>query len=81
MRKIKLCAISFQQASISYPAPRAIRSFTNQPPPLSNVITTAPQAVPQQNQIPQKNRVFTGVISKVLENFGFIDEDVFFNLR
>ncbi|XP_059474475.1 cell division cycle and apoptosis regulator protein 1-like isoform X2 [Neocloeon triangulifer] len=68
-----------QQGSISYPAPRSIRTFTNQPPPLANVITTAPAAA-QQNQVTQKNRVFTGVITKLHENFGFIDEDVFFNL-
>ncbi|XP_065333777.1 cell division cycle and apoptosis regulator protein 1-like isoform X4 [Cloeon dipterum] len=69
-----------QQGPISYPAPRSIRNFTNQPPPLTNVINSTPQPVPQQNQITPKNRVFNGVITKLHENFGFIDEEVFFNL-
>lgn len=28
-----------------------------------------------------KQRVFTGVITKVSDNFGFVDEDVFFQTR
>jgi len=28
-----------------------------------------------------KQRVFTGVVTKLMDNFGFVDEDVFFQLR
>lgn len=28
-----------------------------------------------------KQRVFTGIVTKVLDTYGFVDEDVFFQLR
>jgi len=44
-----------------------------------------PQLQPPQQQqsvaAPKQHRVFTGVITKLHDNFGFIDEDVFFQLR
>uniref|UniRef100_UPI00398E5C7D cell division cycle and apoptosis regulator protein 1 n=1 Tax=Pristiophorus japonicus TaxID=55135 RepID=UPI00398E5C7D len=38
-----------------------------------------PRATQQQTQ-PQKQRVFTGVVTKLHDTFGFVDEDVFFQL-
>uniref|UniRef100_A0A6I8QEF9 Cell division cycle and apoptosis regulator protein 1 n=1 Tax=Xenopus tropicalis TaxID=8364 RepID=A0A6I8QEF9_XENTR len=38
-----------------------------------------PRSSQQQTQ-PQKQRVFTGVVTKLHETFGFVDEDVFFQL-
>uniref|UniRef100_A0A8C6X3B5 Cell division cycle and apoptosis regulator protein 1 n=1 Tax=Naja naja TaxID=35670 RepID=A0A8C6X3B5_NAJNA len=38
-----------------------------------------PRSSQQQTQ-PQKQRVFTGVVTKLHDNFGFVDEDVFFQL-
>uniref|UniRef100_A0A3P9ALM0 Cell division cycle and apoptosis regulator protein 1 n=1 Tax=Esox lucius TaxID=8010 RepID=A0A3P9ALM0_ESOLU len=34
----------------------------------------------QQQSQPQKQRVFTGVVNKLHDTFGFVDEDVFFQL-
>lgn len=40
-----------------------------------------PRSSHQQQTQPQKQRVFTGVVSKLHDTFGFVDEDVFFQLR
>ncbi len=39
-----------------------------------------PRSSHQQQTQPQKQRVFTGVVSKLHDTFGFVD-DVFFQLR
>lgn len=41
--------------------------------------TTSAQQSQAQNQQP-KQRVFTGTVTKVHDNFGFIDEEVFFQM-
>uniref|UniRef100_T1JF56 DBC1/CARP1 catalytically inactive NUDIX hydrolase domain-containing protein n=1 Tax=Strigamia maritima TaxID=126957 RepID=T1JF56_STRMM len=52
--------------TVSYPTPR--------------VLQQAPQYQHQQQQPqqPPKQRVFTGGVTKLHDNFGFVDEDVFF---
>ncbi|XP_070153513.1 cell division cycle and apoptosis regulator protein 1 isoform X2 [Polyergus mexicanus] len=63
-----------QVATVSYPTPRALNTNAFQPS-----VTGVPQQV-QQN-VPSsstKQRVFTGTVTKVHDNFGFVDEDVFF---
>lgn len=66
-----------QVATVSYPTPRALNAnaFTQ------SVAGVAPQV--QQNVAPSstKQRVFTGTVTKVHDNFGFVDEDVFFQTR
>lgn len=65
----------FQQVTaVSYPNPRAL-----------NPTAFQTQTVPQQQQAntgggntSTKQRVFTGIVTKVHDNFGFVDEDVFF---
>ena len=39
------------------------------------------QAVQQPGQQQPKQRVFTGTVTKLHDNFGFVDEDVFFQTR
>uniref|UniRef100_A0A8B9LDK9 Cell division cycle and apoptosis regulator protein 1 n=1 Tax=Astyanax mexicanus TaxID=7994 RepID=A0A8B9LDK9_ASTMX len=39
-----------------------------------------PRSSHQQQTQPQKQRVFTGVVNKLHDTFGFVDEDVFFQL-
>ncbi|RLU19767.1 hypothetical protein DMN91_008325 [Ooceraea biroi] len=66
-----------QVATVSYPTPRALNTNAFQPS-----VAGVPQQV-QQN-IPSsstKQRVFTGTVTKVHDNFGFVDEDVFFQTR
>lgn len=66
-----------QVATVSYPTPRALNT---------NAFS---QSVPGVNQQVQQNvssssskqRVFTGTVTKVHDNFGFVDEDVFFQSR
>uniref|UniRef100_UPI00358FABF8 cell division cycle and apoptosis regulator protein 1 isoform X2 n=1 Tax=Myxine glutinosa TaxID=7769 RepID=UPI00358FABF8 len=64
------------QMTISYPAPRVTQLQAQ---------LQAHQQQQQQVQLqaqppPQKQRVFTGVVTKLHDNFGFVDEDVFFQL-
>ncbi|XP_076053970.1 cell division cycle and apoptosis regulator protein 1-like isoform X3 [Oratosquilla oratoria] len=61
--------IQAQVTTVSYPTPRALA------PPGSFNPPAAANNVPQQ---PQKQRVFTGTITKLCADFGFVDEDVFF---
>ncbi|XP_014602061.1 PREDICTED: cell division cycle and apoptosis regulator protein 1-like isoform X1 [Polistes canadensis] len=63
-----------QVATVSYPTPRALNT---------NAFQQSVAGVPQQVQqnVPSsspKQRVFTGTVTKVHDNFGFVDEDVFF---
>uniref|UniRef100_A0A8C4R508 Cell division cycle and apoptosis regulator 1 n=1 Tax=Eptatretus burgeri TaxID=7764 RepID=A0A8C4R508_EPTBU len=67
------------QMTISYPAPRVTQ--------LQAQLQAHQQQQQQQQQVqlqaqpqPQKQRVFTGVVTKLHDNFGFVDEDVFFQL-
>ena len=53
-------------------------------PPLQTTSAVQHLQPPQQQQsasAQKQHRVFTGVITKLHDNFGFIDEDVFFQLR
>lgn len=64
----------FQQvSSVSYPNPRALNTAAFQ----------TQQNLPSMSQISGNNtntkqRVFTGTVTKVHDNFGFVDEEVFF---
>ncbi|GFT00938.1 cell division cycle and apoptosis regulator protein 1 [Nephila pilipes] len=85
-----------QVATVSYPAPRLLAQTTQyqapQPHPHQTaVVQQAAAAVVQQQHAPQqhqaqqqqhqyKQRVFTGTVTKLHENFGFVDEDVFFQI-
>ncbi|KAF8781684.1 cell division cycle and apoptosis regulator protein 1-like [Argiope bruennichi] len=83
-----------QVATVSYPAPRLLAQTTQyqgpQPHPHQTaVVQQAAAAVVQQHPAPQqpqqqaqqyKHRVFTGTVTKLHENFGFVDEDVFFQM-
>jgi len=46
---------------------------------VATVSYPTPRAV--QPQMGPKQRVFTGTITKLHDNFGFVDEDVFFQTR
>lgn len=85
-----------QVATVSYPAPRLLAQTTQyqapQPHPQSTAIqqaAAAAAAVVQQHSAQQQHqatqqqqqRVFTGTVTKLHENFGFIDDDVFFQIR
>ncbi|XP_011504659.1 PREDICTED: cell division cycle and apoptosis regulator protein 1-like [Ceratosolen solmsi marchali] len=63
-----------QVATVSYPTPRALNTNT-----FTQSVAGVAQQV-QQNVPPSstKQRVFTGTVTKVHDNFGFVDEDVFF---
>lgn len=62
----------FQQVgAVSYPNPRAINpAFQGQ--------GVGNQQVQNNTAAGTKQRVFTGTVTKVHDNFGFVDEDVFF---
>ncbi|XP_060523874.1 cell division cycle and apoptosis regulator protein 1-like [Cylas formicarius] len=57
--------------AVSYPNPRALNPTAFQAPPMNPQMQNAP------NQ-GTKQRVFTGVVTQVHDNFGFIDGEVFF---
>ncbi|XP_043273869.1 cell division cycle and apoptosis regulator protein 1-like isoform X2 [Venturia canescens] len=63
-----------QVATVSYPTPRALNTNAFQ-----QSVTGVPQQVQSNVQSSStKQRVFTGTVTKVHDNFGFVDEDVFF---
>ncbi|XP_033230490.1 cell division cycle and apoptosis regulator protein 1-like isoform X2 [Belonocnema kinseyi] len=64
-----------QVATVSYPTPRALNTNAFQ-----QSVTGVAQQVQQnvQSSSSTKQRVFTGIVTKVHDNFGFVDEDVFF---
>ncbi|KAG8552214.1 hypothetical protein GDO81_004440 [Engystomops pustulosus] len=71
-----------QQTLITQPAvalPTSLALSTPQQAAQITVSYPAPRSSQQQTQ-PQKQRVFTGVVTKLHETFGFVDEDVFFQL-
>uniref|UniRef100_A0AAR2J5P3 Cell division cycle and apoptosis regulator protein 1 n=1 Tax=Pygocentrus nattereri TaxID=42514 RepID=A0AAR2J5P3_PYGNA len=78
-------ALQQQAAAAAAAALQQVSSFTTL---YSIVISTAqitvsyptPRSSHQQQTQPQKQRVFTGVVNKLHDTFGFVDEDVFFQL-
>ncbi|XP_063817636.1 cell division cycle and apoptosis regulator protein 1 isoform X2 [Pseudophryne corroboree] len=71
-----------QQTLITQPAvalPTSLALSTSQQAAQITVSYPTPRSGQQQTQ-PQKQRVFTGVVTKLHETFGFVDEDVFFQL-
>ncbi|XP_018427511.1 PREDICTED: cell division cycle and apoptosis regulator protein 1 [Nanorana parkeri] len=71
-----------QQTLITQPAvalPTSLALSTSQQAAQITVSYPTPRSSQQQTQ-PQKQRVFTGVVTKLHETFGFVDEDVFFQL-
>ncbi|XP_070802640.1 cell division cycle and apoptosis regulator protein 1 [Pituophis catenifer annectens] len=71
-----------QQTLLTQPAvalPTSLSLSTPQPAAQITVSYPAPRSSQQQSQ-PQKQRVFTGVVTKLHDTFGFVDEDVFFQL-
>jgi len=58
-------------AGVSYPTPPRAVSAPQQPQPTQQ-LTAAAQ---------KQHRAFTGVVTKLHDNFGFVDDDVFFQMR
>lgn len=66
-----------QSNTVSYPVPRALNSSAFGTPPVTQQMPPSQQPPTTQ---PPKQRVFTGTVTKVHDNFGFVDEDVFFQM-
>ncbi|KAK4883304.1 hypothetical protein RN001_006623 [Aquatica leii] len=63
----------FQQVgTVTYPNPRALNPTAFQTQPVTTVQATGNAST--------KQRVFTGTVTKVHDSFGFVDEDVFFQM-
>ena len=56
------------------PQPQQLQLVQQQPPPQHQ----QGQGPQQQQQQQTSQRVFTGTVTKLHDNFGFVDEDVFF---
>uniref|UniRef100_A0AAY4ET01 Cell division cycle and apoptosis regulator protein 1 n=1 Tax=Denticeps clupeoides TaxID=299321 RepID=A0AAY4ET01_9TELE len=72
-----------QQALLSQPPVALPTSLSLSNPQQTAQITVSyptPRSSHQQQTQPQKQRVFTGVVNKLHDSFGFVDEDVFFQL-
>nr|XP_032825106.1 cell division cycle and apoptosis regulator protein 1 isoform X3 [Petromyzon marinus] len=69
-----------QQMTVSYPTPRIIQQQQQQHQQQQQQQQQQAAAVSVTQSVAQKQRVFTGVITKLHDNFGFIDDDVFFQL-
>lgn len=78
-----------QVTAVTYPTPRALAppgafnpaaSPSNMATIATNLQTNLQNNITNNNggQQPQKQRVFTGTITKLCADFGFVDEDVFF---
>jgi hypothetical protein len=69
---------------VSYPT-RALNSaaFQSNTTPASNASSAShtQQASTHSTNKPTQRRVFTGTVTKLQDNFGFVDEDVFFQTR
>lgn len=63
------------------PLPTSISLSNPQQTAQITVSYPTPRSSHQQQTQPQKQRVFTGVVNKLHDTFGFVDEDVFFQLR
>lgn len=61
-----------QVSAVTYPNPRALNQAAFQ----TNLTSVNPVQNQQNNST--KQRVFMGTVTKVHDNFGFVDEDVFF---
>lgn len=73
------CAVSILQPPVALPTSL---SLSNQQQTAQITVSyPTPRSSHQQQTQPQKQRVFTGVVSKLHDTFGFVDEDVFFQLR
>ena len=70
-----------QVATVSYPTPRALNPTAFQTAAATAAVATVPPVPPATPNPPPKQRVFTGIVTKVHDNFGFVDEDVFFQTR
>ncbi|KFO36936.1 Cell division cycle and apoptosis regulator protein 1 [Fukomys damarensis] len=70
-------AAALQQPAVALPT--SLSLSTPQPAAQITVSYPTPRSSQQQTQ-PQKQRVFTGVVTKLHDTFGFVDEDVFFQL-
>jgi hypothetical protein len=76
---IFVCSQMFPQvATVSYPTPRALNPTAFQTAATVAAVPPVPPATPNPSP---KQRVFTGTVTKVHDNFGFVDEDVFFQTR
>lgn len=60
-------SLAATQVAVSYPTPRVAQQQ-------QSVAAAAATHQPKQ-------RVFTGTVTKLHDNFGFVDEDVFFQMR
>lgn len=88
---------STQVATVSYPAPRLLaqtapyqapQPHPHQSTPIQQAAAAAAaivqqhQATQQQHQATtQQQRIFTGTVTKLHDNFGFVDDDVFFQMK
>lgn len=83
---------AMQVTAVTYPTPRALAppgAFNPAATPsnlatiATNLQTNLQNSIANSNtgQQPQKQRVFTGTITKLCADFGFVDEDVFFQTR
>ena len=74
-----------QQAAAMMPQPGIAIPTTLASNQVQTVSYPAPRTQMQQQQQQQgagaKQRVFTGTVTKLHDNFGFVDEDVFFQTR
>lgn len=65
----------FQQVgAVTYPNPRALNPNAFQ----TQNVSAVPPVQNTGNNAGTKQRVYTGTVTKVLDSFGFVDEDVFF---
>ncbi|MGH0159783.1 UNVERIFIED_CONTAM: hypothetical protein FKN15_065792 [Acipenser sinensis] len=71
--------LSQQTAALQQQAAAAAAAALQQQTAQITVSYPAPRSSQQQTQ-PQKQRVFTGVVTKLHDTFGFVDEDVFFQI-
>uniref|UniRef100_A0A8C5WG62 Cell division cycle and apoptosis regulator protein 1 n=1 Tax=Leptobrachium leishanense TaxID=445787 RepID=A0A8C5WG62_9ANUR len=65
-----------QQQTVTLPTSLALST----PQQAAQITVSYPPSRASQQTQTQKQRVFTGVVTKLHENFGFVDEDVFFQL-
>lgn len=73
-------AAALQQQAQVIPQPGIAIPTTLATTQVATVSYPAPRAAAVQANQP-KQRVFTGTITKLHDNFGFVDEDVFFQTR
>ncbi|RXM36603.1 Cell division cycle and apoptosis regulator protein 1 [Acipenser ruthenus] len=71
--------LSQQTAALQQQAAAAAAAALQQQTAQITVSYPTPRSSQQQTQ-PQKQRVFTGVVTKLHDTFGFVDEDVFFQI-